>query len=137
MPEKKPKKRADGRYCCVYRGKQFMAYDPDEALRLRNDYKYRCEHGIDEIRTIAVKDYAAEWLPLYKHGRVQLNTYNQYAGLFEKMNSVIGNINMSSVTPDDVARVWTEADLPEFSVAALKAAFAGRATRISPRITTF
>jgi len=38
---------------------------------------------------------------------------------------------------DDVARVWTEADLPEFSVAALKAAFAGRATRISPRITTF
>ena len=38
---------------------------------------------------------------------------------------------------DDVARVWTEADLAEFSVAALKAAFAGRATRISPRITTF
>ena len=38
---------------------------------------------------------------------------------------------------DDVARVWTEADIPEFSVAALKAAFAGRATRISPRITTF
>lgn len=106
MPQKKPKKRADGRYCCVYRGKQFMAYDPDEALRLRDEYKYRCEHGIDEIRTIAVKDYAAEWLPLYKHGRVQLNTYNQYAGLFEKMNSVIGNINMSSVTPDDVARVW-------------------------------
>ena len=38
---------------------------------------------------------------------------------------------------DDVARVWTEADLQEFSVAALKAAFAARATRLSPRITTF
>ena len=106
MPRKKPKQRADGRYCAVYRGKQFMSYDPDEALRLRDEYKYRCEHDIDEIRTIAVKDYAAEWLPLYKHGRVQLNTYNQYANLFEKLNSVIGNINMSSVTPDDVARVW-------------------------------
>ena len=106
MPRKKPKQRADGRYCAVYRGKQFMSYDPDEALRLRDEYKYRCEHDIDEIRTIAVKDYAAEWLPLYKHGRVQLNTYNQYAILFEKLNSVIGNINMSSVTPDDVARVW-------------------------------
>ena len=38
---------------------------------------------------------------------------------------------------EDVARVWTEADLPEFSVAALKEAFAARATRLSPRLTTF
>lgn len=38
---------------------------------------------------------------------------------------------------DDVARVWTEADIPEFSVAALKAAFAAKATRLSPRLTKF
>jgi len=38
---------------------------------------------------------------------------------------------------DDVARVWTEADLAAFSTAALKEAFAFRATRISPRITRF
>ena len=38
---------------------------------------------------------------------------------------------------DDVARVWTEADLPAFNVAALKAAFAARATTLSPRLTTF
>ena len=38
---------------------------------------------------------------------------------------------------DDVARVWTEADIPEFSVAALKAAFAAKATRLSPRLTQF
>jgi 3',5'-nucleoside bisphosphate phosphatase len=38
---------------------------------------------------------------------------------------------------DDVARVWTEADLPEFSVAALKAAFAAKSTRLSPRLTRF
>ena len=38
---------------------------------------------------------------------------------------------------DDVARVWTEADLPEFSIAALKAAFAAKATRLSPRLTNF
>ena len=38
---------------------------------------------------------------------------------------------------DDVARVWTEADLPEFSVAALKAAFAAKSTRLSPRLTSF
>lgn len=37
---------------------------------------------------------------------------------------------------DDVARVWTEADC-EFSVAGLKAAFSSKATRISPRLTSF
>jgi len=38
---------------------------------------------------------------------------------------------------DDVARVWTEADLPVFSVDALKAAFAARATVPSPRLVRF
>lgn len=109
MPQKKPKQRADGRYCCVYRGKQFMAWTADEALRLRNDYKYRCEHGIDELRPVTVCAYADEWLPLYKSG-VQTNTYNQYAGLFDILKSVIGDLNMSAVTPDDVARVWKKFD---------------------------
>ena len=110
MPRKKPKQRADGRYCAVYKGKQFMATDPDEALRLRDDYKYRCEHGYDDLRPVTVKDYAGEWLPLYKSGKVQLNTYNQYAILFEKLISVIGRQQMSSVTPDDAARVWKQFD---------------------------
>ncbi len=38
---------------------------------------------------------------------------------------------------DDVARVWTQADLSSFSVAGLKEAFAFRATGISPRLTSF
>ena len=37
---------------------------------------------------------------------------------------------------EDVARVWTEADC-EFSLAGLKAAFAAKSTRLSPRLTTF
>ena len=38
---------------------------------------------------------------------------------------------------DDVARVWTEAPLDTFSVNGLKAAFAARATTLSPRLTRF
>jgi hypothetical protein len=38
---------------------------------------------------------------------------------------------------DDVARVWTEADIESFTVAELKRAFAFRLTRPSPRITRF
>ena len=38
---------------------------------------------------------------------------------------------------DDVARVWTEADLPEFSIATLRSAFTAKSTRLSPRLTAF
>ena len=38
---------------------------------------------------------------------------------------------------DDVARVWTEADLPEFTTAALKQAFQTKSTHPSPRLTSF
>ena len=38
---------------------------------------------------------------------------------------------------DDVARVWAEAPMDAFSVASLKAAFAARSVRISPRLTKF
>ena len=38
---------------------------------------------------------------------------------------------------EDVARVWTEADLPEFSIAGLKMAFAAKTTRLSPKLTSF
>ena len=37
---------------------------------------------------------------------------------------------------DDVARVWTEAD-GEFSIAGLREIFAAKATRLSPRLTSF
>ena len=38
---------------------------------------------------------------------------------------------------DDVGRVWTEADMDGFGVAALKEVFASRSTRLSPRLTRF
>lgn len=38
---------------------------------------------------------------------------------------------------DDVARVWTEAELDSFSVEGLKRAFAAKAGAISPRLTRF
>lgn len=38
---------------------------------------------------------------------------------------------------DDVAAVWSEADIASFSVASLKEAFAARAVRTSPRLANF
>ena len=39
--------------------------------------------------------------------------------------------------PGDVARVWTEAPLEDFSIAALRRAFAARSTALSARLTSF
>jgi PHP family Zn ribbon phosphoesterase len=38
---------------------------------------------------------------------------------------------------DDVAKVWTEVDTDDFSVAGLKSFFAAKSTAISPRLTRF
>jgi PHP family Zn ribbon phosphoesterase len=38
---------------------------------------------------------------------------------------------------EDVARVWSEADMEEFSIAGLKKAFSARNIRISPQLTSF
>lgn len=44
---KQEKPRADGRYQRKYKGKYFYGSTPEEAERLRDEYKYQCEHGID------------------------------------------------------------------------------------------
>jgi len=38
---------------------------------------------------------------------------------------------------DDVARVWTEAEPADFTVAGLKSCFSAKSTKISPRLTAF
>lgn len=101
----KLKQRPDGRYRAVYKGKDFYGSTPEEALKKRNDYRFRVEHDIDEIRKITVAEYADEWLPVHRAG-VQVNTYNQYAGLLDKLIDILGAYNVSAVTADDAATVW-------------------------------
>ena len=64
MPRQKKqvlKKRKDGRYCCKYKGVQFMGHTSDEALALREEYK-RLESSGNPTRYITtVKDYAEPW----------------------------------------------------------------------------
>ena len=80
------------------------------------------ENCFDAVELSRTAD-AAEWLP-------------RAAGYAVTRSSDAHNL-------DDVARVWTEADLrnergePEFSVAALRTAFAAKATVISPKLTNF
>ena len=97
--------RKDKRYSCRYKDKFFYGKTPEEAARKRDKYRYCCEHEIGEIRHITVSEYAKEWLPIYKIG-VQKDTYRQYESLVKCLCEMIGDYYVSSVTPDDAAKVW-------------------------------
>ena len=98
-------KRKDHRYVCRYKGKFFYGKTSEEANRKRENYRYRCEHEIGEIRKMTVRDYVDEWLPNYKAG-VQKNTYHQYESIMKVLCDSIGNYYLSSVTTDDAAKVF-------------------------------
>lgn len=101
------KKRSDGYYCAWYNGKQFLGKTETEAKKKRDNYKYECEHGIEQQEPITVFDLAEKWLPVAKAG-VGKGTYNQYATIMEKMTGVIGDKLVSAVTPGDIKNVWKE-----------------------------
>ena len=102
----KPKPRADGRYRRTYKGKVFYSYiSDDDAKRQRDEYKYRCEHGIDEIRNITVSEYIDDWLPVAK-ASVSDKCYNDYAAQFDALRAVCGDKYMNAVLPLDIQKVW-------------------------------
>lgn len=99
------KQRKDGRYCAVYKGKQFMALSEKEALAMRQAYKDAQERGEDPIDTTTVFEYAYGWLPVHK-ASVAKNTYKAYKNYLNKLVSVVGEMIMSEVTPSDIKSVY-------------------------------
>lgn len=113
MPRQKRqrlKQRADGRYCCRYKGKYFMGSSEQEALDKRDAYKRAERDGrIPGTRTPTVREYAPVWLELYKRG-VSDKCYNDYAKQLEVLCSVAGEKLFAEVTTDDVMRVYQHYD---------------------------
>lgn len=102
------KQRADGRYCCKYKGIQFMGSTEDEALQAREDYK-RAERENALIRRDqqTVGDYAAYWLPIHK-ASVKPSTFNGYASILENAVTPIAKKQLYSLTSDDIAEAYSK-----------------------------
>lgn len=98
-------KTVNGLYRRWYKGKQFYGKTDAEAKKKRDDYKYECEHGIEQVCPVTVMDYAEKWLPVAKAG-VLATTYNQYATTLEILTGTIGDKLISAVTPSDIKLVW-------------------------------
>ena len=90
-----------------YHGKRFYGRTQSEADARRDDYKYEMEHGIEQIKPITVREYAKDWLPSAKAG-VDTKTFSDYQKQIDRLVSVLGDKQMSAVTPDDIKRVWKE-----------------------------
>lgn len=109
MPRQKKQKlkqRKDGRYCCKYKGIQFMAYDPDECLKLREEYKTAEQQGILLSAYSTVADFADRWMPIAHTGI----TKGTYAGLqihMDKLKKAIGDKPIATITPLQVKEVYS------------------------------
>lgn len=108
MPKQKRqqlKQRKDGRYCCLYQGKQFMGNTSDEALDKRDAYIKQLESQQYIENNYTVSQYATKWLPLHKDS-VSVKCYNDYAKQLEALTAVIGKKRLTEITVDDAAAVW-------------------------------
>jgi len=109
MPRQKKqrlKERSDGRYKCVYNGRQFYGATSEEALAKREEYK-RQEATGEVLREVnlTVSAYAKKWLPLHK-ADVSPKCYRDYKKQLEALTAVIGDMKIHTVTVDDAAAVW-------------------------------
>lgn len=106
MPREKKqvlKKRADGRYRCKYKGIEFYATDPDEALAMREEYKRNEKAGL--IRQASVVDYAIPWLKR-TYPDVADSTKTGLAIHLQHLTDEIGNKKISEVKPSDIKSVY-------------------------------
>ena len=103
----KLKQRSDGFYRAWYKGKQFLGKTIPEAEAKRNEYKYECEHGIEQMKPITLFDFISEWLPVAK-ANVTKHTYNHYVHIFEILTDICGDKQISAVRPSDIKKAWTQ-----------------------------
>lgn len=108
MPRHKLTQRADGRYACKYKGKFFYGETQKEAERKRDDYRRMIEAGLKaESAGITVCQYATRWISNHK-ANVSDKCYNDYVRQINAMISVIGDLPMMEVTPDDIKSVFSK-----------------------------
>lgn len=99
------KRRADGRYCCRYKGKQFMGWTEEEALQAREEYKQQEARQEYISQNPTVIQYAEPWLKREKAG-VSDQTYREASVLLEKLTDEIGDKYPRDVRPSDIKAVY-------------------------------
>ena len=108
MPREKKqklKKRPDGRYACRYKDQWFYSYDPDDALKQREEYKEAERHG--RIASYFVKDYAAQWLDR-AYPNISPSTKKGLSAHLKTLINAIGEKPVAEVKPSDIKQIYSD-----------------------------
>lgn len=97
-------KRADGRYRCKYKGKEFYGNTEDEAFEARDAYIRQI--GIEAITPKTVNEYAIPWLKR-TFPTVSDSTYTSLAIHLEHLTDIIGSKMFSEVLPSDIKNIYS------------------------------
>lgn len=106
MPRQSLTKRADGRYRVKYKDQYFYGKTQAEAIQKRDEYKHAERDGL-RATCPTVEAYASNWLPAHKK-TVSVKCYNDYAKQLDSLCSIIGKFTLSTITPTDIKRVYSE-----------------------------
>ena len=108
MPRQKKqvlKKRADGRYACRYKNQWFYHTDPDECLRLREEYKEQEKRG--RIMSYFVREYAEKWFDR-AYPNISPSTKRGLKTHLKTLINAIGGLSVSEVKPSDIKAIYSE-----------------------------
>ena len=108
MPRQKKqvlKKRADGRYACRYKNQWFYHTDPDECLRLREEYKEQEKRG--RIMSYFVREYAEKWFDR-AYPNISPSTKRGLKTHLKTLINAIGSLSVAEVKPSDIKAIYSE-----------------------------
>ena len=106
MPRQKKqtlKKRKDGRYACRYKDQWFYSTDPEECLKLREEYKEQERHG--QIASYFVTEYAQKWFER-AYPNPNPKTADSIKRHVRTLVNAIGDLPVSEVRPSDIKNIY-------------------------------
>lgn len=111
------KRRKDGRFRVTVGTVAFYStVSWADANRQAQAYRRELDSGLNaDARATTLRAYALRWLPVHKAG-VKDKTYNEYAGLINRMLTLIGDEPLMHITPDKALSAFIAAFPPKRTV---------------------
>lgn len=108
------KRRKDGRFRVCCNGTFFYStVSWADANRQAQAYRRELESGLNaDARSTTLRTYALRWLPVHKAG-VKDKTYNEYAGLINRVLEKIGDEPLMHISPDKALAAFVAAFPPK------------------------
>ena len=106
MPRQKKqtlKKRKDGRYACRYKSQWFYSTDPEECLKLREEFKEAEKRG--RVASYFVRQYALDWLAM-TYPNPNPKTLEGVKRHITILCDAIGGLPVSDVKPSDIKGIY-------------------------------